>query len=121
VGYGARGGASGKAIDIVVTPLPAASQGGSTFGGGGFGLPFGGGEGGGVPMVPAKDGIHYWKATDQYGSEPEKIAHAITCEWIDQGSPNPPVWDGLAFALQSYLDGPENRRDWPKPQIDLPG
>ncbi len=66
---------------------------------------------GGVPVVPADDGVHYWMATDRYGFGPQKIAHAVTSEWIDQGSPKPPVWDGLAFALQGYLTSPVNRRD----------
>jgi len=76
---------------------------------------------GAVVIDGADDGVHYWAAVDRYGTKPEDVAHNVTAEWIDQGEPDPPAWASLAFALPDYLDSPENRRDWPKPQIELPG
>lgn len=76
---------------------------------------------GGITIDGARDGVHYWAAVDRYGTKPEEIAHNVTAEWIDQGEPDPPPWESLAFALPDYLASPENRRDWPKPHIELPG
>ncbi|PSC04533.1 hypothetical protein SLNSH_13640 [Alsobacter soli] len=75
---------------------------------------------GGIVIEGADDGIHYWRAAPHYGEKPEDVAHAVTAEWIAQGEPDIPGYEGIAFALPSYLDSPENRRDWPKPKVELP-
>ena len=67
----------------------------------------------------ANDGTHYWKVVDRYGTRPEEIAKNVTAEWIEQGEIDPPPYDSLAFGLQSFVEGPENRLDWPKPDIGL--
>lgn len=69
----------------------------------------------------ANDGTHYRKAVDRYGTRPEDIAKNVTSEWIEQGEIDPPPYDSLAFALPSFVEGPENRLDWPKPGIVFEG
>ena len=75
---------------------------------------------GGIVIEGANDDVHYWRAAPRYGKKPEDVAQVVTAEWIAQGEPDIPGYEGIAFALPSYLDSHENRRDWPKPKVELP-
>jgi hypothetical protein len=74
---------------------------------------------GAVTIGSAGDGVHCWRRIDRFGAKPEEVAGKVTEEWIDQGEPDPPAYEALAFALPSYLESPENRRDWPLPDLSF--
>lgn len=66
---------------------------------------------GAVVVDGAEDGVHLWRAVDRYGSKAEDIAYAVTAEWIGSGEPNIRGWEGIAFALPTWLESEENLKN----------
>jgi hypothetical protein len=77
---------------------------------------------GGIVIDGARDGIRYHKRTDRYGTKAVEVAEAVVREWIAQGEPDPPSYEGIAFTLPDYLESEDNLRannpfsGWPVPE-----
>lgn len=69
---------------------------------------------GAIVIEPARDGVHWWKSVSRYGTTPEDIAKAVVAEWVEQGEPDLPSWEGLAFTIPEILAAEDNLLAWHK-------